>query len=68
MDALHTAIKTAIDTGELDNVVDALLNECPNMECGVCAEIVCPGHEPLHFHHDGCPHCATNSKKESDHA
>jgi len=28
------------------------LHEC--MECGV---IECPHHEPLHFHHDGCPAC-----------
>ncbi len=24
-------------------------------ECGICAVLDCPGHEPLHYHHDGCP-------------
>ncbi len=24
---------------------------------GTFAAIACEGREPLHFHHDGCPHC-----------
>jgi hypothetical protein len=26
-------------------------------ECGACGERDCPGQEPLHYHHDGCPFC-----------
>lgn len=32
-------------------------NECPDMECCICAMRDCPGEEPLHYHHDGCPYC-----------
>lgn len=42
----------------LRRMVDALLNHCPDMECGECSKIVCPHGEPLHFHHDGCPACS----------
>lgn len=38
--------------------IDAILNECTDMECSLCAVILCPYQEPLHFHHDGCPACA----------
>jgi len=27
-------------------------------ECSVCAILDCPAHEPLHYHHDGCPVCS----------
>lgn len=30
---------------------------CPVDECYVCGVRDCPGSEPLHFHHDGCPYC-----------
>lgn len=30
---------------------------CPVEECMVCAIRDCPDHEPLHYHHDGCPAC-----------
>lgn len=30
---------------------------CSNDECMVCAVRDCPGNEPLHYHHDGCPYC-----------
>lgn len=26
-------------------------------ECSACAVRDCPEHEPLHYHHDGCPSC-----------
>lgn len=29
---------------------------CPHDECVVCAVRDCPGKEPLHYHHDGCPY------------
>lgn len=28
---------------------------CPDPECLVCGYRDCPLHEPLHYHHDGCP-------------
>jgi hypothetical protein len=30
---------------------------CDNDECLVCGTRDCPDHEPLHYHHDGCPAC-----------
>jgi hypothetical protein len=30
---------------------------CPIAECMLCAVRDCPGNEPLHYHHDGCPYC-----------
>lgn len=33
------------------------LKTCPDEECTLCSVIHCPDHEPLHFHHDGCPSC-----------
>ena len=27
-------------------------------ECFACAVRDCPDHEPLHYHHDGCPCCS----------
>jgi hypothetical protein len=32
---------------------------CAVDECVVCSIRECPWHEPLHFHHDGCPACET---------
>ena len=28
------------------------------IKCMPCGEIDCPGEEPLHYPHDGCPHCS----------
>ena len=30
---------------------------CADSGCDICAVLVCPHHEPLHYHHDGCPAC-----------
>ena len=30
---------------------------CPIDECMLCGVRDCPGNEPLHYHHDGCPFC-----------
>lgn len=51
---LHERIAAAHAKHEL---LDALLNECTDMECLACGQILCPYGEPLHFHHDGCPAC-----------
>ena len=47
----------------LSEIADVLLNHCDkdNGECMTCSTIVCPHKEPLHFHHDGCPACASES-------
>lgn len=34
-----------------------LLAHCQDTECEMCAKIICPHEDPLHFHHDGCPQC-----------
>lgn len=34
---------------------------CTECECMVCSVLLCPYHEPLHFHHDECPSCYTSS-------
>lgn len=39
-------------------------DECPDEECSVCAVRDCPWHEPLHYHHDGCPSCITEAEWE----
>ena len=31
--------------------------ECLDSECMLCGMRDCPGGEPLHYHHDGCPSC-----------
>jgi hypothetical protein len=30
---------------------------CVEPECSECAIVDCPGREPMHNHHDGCPYC-----------
>ena len=30
---------------------------CQVEECMICGVRDCPGNEPLHYHHDGCPYC-----------
>ena len=39
--------------------IDAMLNKCASECCDQCGDIFCPWGEALHFHHDGCPCCAT---------
>ena len=38
--------------------VQKLLDHCNHPECNICAEIICPHGDFMHFHHDGCPTCA----------
>ena len=33
-------------------------DECDDPECLICGYRDCPFHEPLHYHHDGCPACS----------
>lgn len=47
------------ELAEARHMVEQLVEHCPDLECSRCGEIICPHHEPLHFHHDGCPACAT---------
>lgn len=57
-----TDIHERLRIAKLDNLpekeIDSVLALCPDAECGLCGEVICPYHEPLHFHHDGCPACA----------
>jgi hypothetical protein len=62
-DEIHTRIAQAFATNAL---TDQLLNLCDDMECSICAVIVCPHAEPLHFHHDGCPACEFDPPPERD--
>lgn len=36
------------------------INTCKIDECMLCSVRDCPGNEPLHYHHDGCPYCYYN--------
>lgn len=38
--------------------------QCPEDECMACAMRDCPDHEPLHYHHDGCPICAFREERD----
>jgi hypothetical protein len=50
----------------LINQRDALLEHCPDAECGECGKTMCPYGDELHFHHDGCPSCAERHQNYSD--
>jgi hypothetical protein len=52
------------ELAEANSKIQHLLNHCQDGECSVCAEIVCKHHEPLHFHHDGCPVCECSPSAE----
>lgn len=55
--------KQLLQTGKRKQLCrDALLENCEDMECMICATAICPHGEPLHFHHDGCPACSTSTK------
>lgn len=53
-----TAFARELAAHIVDERIQALIEHCPDAECVVCGEIMCPHGEPLHFHHDGCPACA----------
>jgi len=46
-------------TGDLIPLKDCTgdAETCPIEECMLCSVRDCPGNEPLHYHHDGCPYC-----------
>jgi hypothetical protein len=58
----------AMELGKLVGVqgvqLGALLGHCDDCECPICAKIICPFKEPLHFHHDGCPSCCNAPKDD----
>lgn len=60
IDTVHTRLAVAVKQPEEYGpwAIDRILAECPDPECEECAKIVCPGGDPMHFHHDGCPYCA----------
>lgn len=61
IDAVHTRLAAAVQNPEEFGpwAVDCILAECPDPECMECGRLICPHHEPLHFHHDGCPCCSS---------
>lgn len=68
---LHDQIREK--KAELDRIgveLDTLLNQCPaeSGECGICAMIICPSKDSMHFHHDGCPSCAVCGWEEEEEA
>lgn len=59
---VHIELSEAVRAQRPSEEVDALLLKCPDAECSLCGEIVCPHGSSWHFHHDGCPACAENEK------
>lgn len=53
--AIHERIEKAMREGQL---TDDILATCLDDECLICGFLLCPHHEALHFHHDGCPVCS----------
>ena len=59
---------------ELEKILDRKLddagecsgdaNTCQVEECMICGVRDCPGREPLHYHHDGCPYCYYNEEED----
>lgn len=37
---------------------------CTDSSCYACAQRACPHHEPLHYHHDGCPACWNKEQRQ----
>lgn len=76
IDAVHTRVRVAMqdlaaagaehDLADAERRLDLALAECEDGECEICASIVCPYGEPLHFHHDGCPACAEYEDDEDE--
>ena len=63
LDALHKRLNQAVVENAGFDAIEALFQECMGRpesdgECMVCGVILCPHHEPLHYHHDGCPACS----------
>jgi len=61
-DALISKLNNTDSNERLSEIVDKLLNHCPDSECSECSKISCPHGCELHFHHDGCPACAMASE------
>lgn len=60
LDSFHTTLWRDVQSGDEYRYrmafVAGLNHHCDD-ECSQCAAVFCPGHHPLHFHHDGCPAC-----------
>lgn len=78
MDAVHTRVRVAMqdfaaadetlgeEFDDAEQRLNAALAECDDPECGICAQIMCPVGDPMHFHHDGCPSCARYESEEDE--
>lgn len=68
LDELHEKMRAKyvqeLDSGEVDETIDGLLNSHDPEICEQCGWIFCPYNEPLHFHHDGCPCCTYDGPME----
>jgi hypothetical protein len=53
----HERIAQVMDDCGYSPQLDEALADCHDLECQACSRIVCPAHDTLHFHHDGCPSC-----------
>lgn len=49
------AVQVNLEPPEIEPCDDP---DCDEPECLGCGVQDCPGKEPLHYHHDGCPWCA----------
>lgn len=58
LEATNARLETRLS--EAHKQLDRFLNEhCKGGEyCELCADIICPHKDTLHFHHDGCPSCS----------
>ena len=63
LDELHSRLNQAAVSNAGFDAIEAIFQEClarpeSDGECLLCGLILCPHHEPLHYHHDGCPACS----------
>jgi hypothetical protein len=63
-EAINTLATRQSEIKRLYQQVYHLLDHCKDQECMTCGQIMCPGGEPLHFHHDGCPFCYREEMEE----
>ena len=50
-------LKIDIPDFEKEALTHIKTTDCEDNECIICGYRDCPEHEPLHYHHDGCPAC-----------
>jgi|SRR6267142_5461370 len=63
LDVVHMELNYAHSHRSPATILNAILSDCPDAECSKCAKIICPHHDEMHFHHDGCPSCAADTER-----